>query len=111
MALNRICMMGNVVDEPTLKYTGNGQAVCSFSIAVDRDHALNGERITDYMDVVMWGELAEFAGKTLHKSKSVVVEGAMHSRKWRDKYDQSRVSWELRADNFYFADRQGGGKC
>lgn len=98
-------MMGNVVAAPELNHTKNGSSVCSFSIAVDRDHSLGGEKVTDYMDVVLWGDLAEFAYKTLSQSKNVVVEGAMHSRKWRDKYGQSRVSWELRGDNFYFADK------
>lgn len=99
--------MGRLVGDPELKNTPSGTAVCAIRIAVDRDYtAQNGERQTDFIDVVTWRQTAEFVSRYFQKGKMIVVQGSLHSRKWQDKDGNNRISWEVQADRVWF----GGSK-
>lgn len=104
--LNRVILMGRLNADPELKYTPQNVAVCTITLAVERDYARQGEqRETDFIDVVAWRNTAEFVSKYFRKGLLVAVEGRLQSRKWKDKYEQNRVSFEVIADNVYFAER------
>ncbi|MBQ9647173.1 MAG: single-stranded DNA-binding protein [Oscillospiraceae bacterium] len=113
--LNHIVIMGRLTRDPELRRTQSGTAVCTITLAVDRDFQSRdgGEKQADFIDVVAWDQRAEFVAKYLGKGRLVVAEGSLQSRKWTDKNGQNRTSWEVRASNFYFADsrrdNQGGG--
>ena len=63
--LNKIILMGRLTRDPELRRTESGTAVCSFSIAVDRDFkSKNGEKETDFIDIVAWRATAEFVSKS-----------------------------------------------
>ena len=80
-------------------------AVCSFSIAVDRDFkSKNGEKETDFIDIVSWRATAEFVSKYFTKGRMAVVEGRLQIRDWTDKEGGKRRSAEVIADNVYFGD-------
>ena len=80
-------------------------AVCSFSIAVDRDFkSKNGEKETDFIDIVAWRATAEFVSKYFTKGRMAVVEGRLQIRDWTDKEGGKRRSAEVIADNVYFGD-------
>lgn len=82
-----------------------GTAVCSFSIAVDRDFkSKNGEKETDFIDIVSWRATAEFVSKYFTKGRMAVVEGRLQIRDWTDKEGGKRRSAEVIADNVYFGD-------
>ena len=103
--LNKIAVMGRLTRDPELRHTESGVAVCSFSVACDRDYkAENAEREADFIDVVVWRSTAEFVSKYFAKGRMAVVEGRLQSRKWTDKNGQNRVAWEIIADNVYFGD-------
>ena len=103
--LNKIAVMGRLTRDPELRHTESGVAVCSFSVACDRDYkAENAEREADFIDVVAWRSTAEFVSKYFAKGRMAVVEGRLQSRKWTDKNGQNRVAWEIIADNVYFGD-------
>ena len=112
--LNHIVIMGRLTRDPELRRTQSGVAVCTITLAVDRDFQSRdgGEKQTDFIDVVAWDQRAEFVTKYLGRGRLVVAEGSLQSRKWTDKNGQNRTSWEVRASNFYFADsrrdNQGG---
>lgn len=103
--LNKIAVMGRLTRDPELRHTESGVAVCSFTVACDRDYkAENAEREADFIDVVAWRSTAEFVSKYFAKGRMAVVEGRLQSRKWTDKNGQNRVAWEIIADNVYFGD-------
>ena len=104
--LNRTILMGRLGRDPEKRYTQNGTAVATFSLAVDRDFKdkASGERITDWIDVVVWRQTAEFVCKYFAKGRLAVVEGRLQSRTYTDREGVKRKAVELVADNVYFAD-------
>ena len=103
--LNRIILMGRLTHDPELRKTQSGVSVCSFSIAVDRDYkAQNGEKETDFFDIVTWRATADFVSKFFTKGRMAVVEGRLQNRDWVDKDKNKRRSAEVIADNVYFGD-------
>ena len=101
--LNKIIIMGRLTRDPELRRTGNGTAVTSFSLAVDRDFkSQSGEKETDFIDVVAWRSTAEFVSKYFTKGRMAVVEGRLQIRDWTDKEGGKRRSAEVVADNVYF---------
>ena len=105
MALNHITIMGRLTNDPELRRTGTGVAVTSFTLAVDRDFkGSNGEKETDFIDVVAWKNTAEFVDKHFAKGRMAVVSGRLQIRNWTDKDGNKRRTAEVIADNVYFGD-------
>ena len=104
--LNHIVIMGRLTRDPELRRTGNGTAVTSFSLAVDRDYAPKdgGERETDFIDCVAWRQTGEFVSKDFTKGRMAVVSGRLQIRSWTDKDGNKRRTAEVVADNVYFGD-------
>ncbi len=104
--LNRIILQGRFVSDPEMRRTGNGTAVTSFTIAVDRDFAnqATGERETDFIDIVAWRNTAEFVNKYFTKGRMAVVQGRLQIRQYTDKDGNKRKAAEVVADSVYFAD-------
>lgn len=109
--LNRIIVMGRMTRDPELRRTNSGTAVASFTVAVDRDFkSQSGEKETDFIDVVVWRNTAEFVSKYFSKGRMSVVEGRLQLRDWTDKEGNKRRTAEIVADSVYFGDskRDGG---
>ena len=103
--LNKIILMGRLTRDPELRRTESGTAVCSFSIAVDRDFkSKNGEKETDFIDIVSWRATAEFVSKYFTKGRMAVVEGRLQIRDWTDKDGNKRKATEIVANDVNFAD-------
>ena len=103
--LNKIVLMGRLTRDPELRRTGSGTAVTSFSLAVDRDYkSQNGEKETDFIDIVAWRSTAEFVSKYFSKGRMAVVEGRLQIRDWTDNNGNKRRNAEVVADNVYFGD-------
>ena len=103
--LNRIILMGRLTRDPELRRTQSGTAVTSFSLAVDRDFkSQNGDKETDFIDIVAWRSTAEFVSKYFTKGRMAVVEGRLQIRDWTDRDGGKRRSAEVVADNVYFGD-------
>ena len=103
--LNHIVLMGRLPRDPEMRHTGNGTAVASFSLAVDRDFkSQGGEKETDFIDIVAWRNTAEFVSKYFTKGRMAVVEGRLQLRDWKDKDGNSRRSAEVVAEHVYFGD-------
>lgn len=105
--LNRVNIQGRLGRDPELRRTGNGVAVVNFAIACDRDFAKDGERETDWVEVVAWRNTAEFAEKYFHKGDNCIVTGRLQSRRWEDKNGNKRTTIEVVADNIYFCGGKG----
>ncbi len=108
--LNRVVLIGRLVADPQLRYTQNGTAVANFRIAVDRPFTnQQGERETDFIDIVVWRRLAETCANNLNKGRLVGVDGRLQVREYE--YEgQRRRQVEVVADNVEFLDwpREGG---
>ena len=104
--LNQITIMGRLTRDPELRYTTSNLAVTSFTLAVDRDYTSkdDGEKKTDFIDVIAWRNTAEFVAKYFSKGRMAVVSGRLQIRIWKDKNDNNRKNAEILADNVYFGD-------
>ena len=103
--LNKIVLMGRLTRDPDLRRTQSGTAVASFTLAVDRDYKpQDGERETDFIDIVAWRGTGEFVSKYFTKGRMAVVEGRLQVRDWKDKDGAKRRSTEVIADNVYCGD-------
>ncbi len=108
--LNYIAIMGRLTRDPELRRTQNGTAVCSFSIACDRDYKPeNGERETDFIECVAWKNNAEFIEKYFHKGSLACVTGRLQMRSWKDKDGNNRRTAEILVEHCYFAEAKKDG--
>ncbi|PTX62427.1 single-strand binding protein [Melghirimyces profundicolus] len=108
--LNRVVLIGRLTWDPELRYTPGGVAVTSFRLAVDRPFTnQQGERETDFIDVVVWRQLAETVANYMKKGRLVAVEGRLQVRSYENNEGRRiRVS-EVVGDNVRFLDRGGSG--
>ena len=115
MSLNKIIVMGRIVNDIELKKTQSGVEVCSFKVACDRDFkSADGKRECDFIPVVAWRNTAVFVSRFMSRGRMIVVDGKLQSRQWTDKNNNKRTEWEIQAENVYFADSKqnpnGGGQ-
>ena len=105
--LNRCIIMGRLTRSPELRRTQSGKAVTSVTLAVDRDFkGQNGEKETDFIDIVAWGNTAEFVCSYFSKGRMAVAEGRLQFRDWTDKDGNKRRNAEIIVSNVYFGDRR-----
>lgn len=104
--LNHIVLMGRLTRDPELRATNGGVSVTSFSIAVERDFGRgeNGEKQTDFINIVAWRQTGEFVTKYFKKGSMIVVTGRLQIRDYTDKDGNKRTTAEVVADNVYFGD-------
>ena len=110
--LNKVMLIGNLGKDPEMRYTANGNAVTSFSLAVNRtSQGQDGERReeTEWFDIVAWNRLAELCSQFLQKGRKAYVEGRLHTRSWEGQDGQKRYRTEVVANTVLFLDAAGGG--
>jgi single-strand DNA-binding protein len=98
--INHVVLVGRLTRDAELKYTANGQAVCKFSIAINRRRK-NGDQWEDeanYFDIVAWGRTGEAVNQYLLKGKTVGVEGELRQDRWQQD-GQNRTKVEIVAGN------------
>jgi len=86
--LNRVLLIGNLTRDPQIRYTPKGTAVADIDLAINRvlktEEGERREEVT-YVDVVLWGGVAEIAHKYLKKGRPVFIEGRLQLDAWDDK--------------------------
>lgn len=103
--LNKTILMGRLTAEPELRRTQNNTSVTSFTLAVNRSYARQGEQAqTDFIDVVAWSSTAEFVTKWFHKGMLVAICGRLQTRTWEDRQGNKRKSTEVVAEEVHFAE-------
>ena len=103
--LNHITIQGRLTKDPELRHTGSGTAVASFTIACERDFKdQNGEKQTDFVDIVAWRNTAEFVSKYFTKGSMIIASGRLQMRSYTDKNGNKRTDAEVVIDNGYFGD-------
>jgi single-strand DNA-binding protein len=99
--LNKAQVIGNLGKAPQMRYTPNGKAVTSFSVAVDRP-SRNGTAETDWFRVVAWEGLAEACNQCLEQGSKVYVEGRLQTRSWDGQDGQKHYMTEIVAEDVLF---------
>jgi single-strand DNA-binding protein len=108
--LNKTMLMGRLTANPELRRTANGKAVCSYTLAVERDRKDdNGNRLADFIDVVAWEGAAEFVAKNFTKGKMCALDGRLQIRDWTDKDGNKRRNAEVVVEHVYFCGSQREG--
>ena len=111
MSFNKITIVGNLGKDPELRYTPQGTAVCSFSMATNEKRKdKNGmqQDFTTWFRVTVWGKQAETVSKYLSKGRSVYVEGRLHIEEWQDRDGKQRYTLEVNATDVHFIDSASG---
>lgn len=111
--MNNVSLLGRLVRDIELKYTGSGTAVANFTVAVDRRFKnAEGEYDADFIDVVVWRQTAEFASKYFKKGSPIAVQGSIQTRNYENSEGRKVYVTEVVADNVSFVPRdnsqQGG---
>ncbi|CQJ12349.1 single-stranded DNA-binding protein [Yersinia mollaretii] len=97
--VNKVILVGNLGQDPEVRYLPNGGAVASITLATSeswRDKATGEQKEkTEWHRIVLFGKLAEVAGEYLRKGSQVYIEGALQTRKWQDQSGQDRYTTEV----------------
>jgi len=118
MTYQHTIIIGNVGRDPEFKYTPQGVAVCSFSVAVSKVTGRGEDRkeTTTWFRVTLWRERAETASQYVKKGMRIMVAGEVSARAYLDKNNQPQATLELTASDFRFLDSradsasgEGGG--
>ena len=104
--LNNITIQGRLVRDPELKKTTSGISTTTFAIACERNYKQNGEKVTDFLDVVAWRQLADRICQYWTKGKEIVIVGSVETRSYTTRDGQKRKVWEIKANEAYFTNKE-----
>ena len=111
--VNKVILIGNVTRDPEVKFTSKGSAVTDIGLAINRNYTLdNGEKReeTTYVDVELWGRLAEIAGEYAKKGRPIYIEGRLRMDTWEDKASgQKRNRMKVVGENLQLLGGRTGG--
>lgn len=97
--VNRVTILGNLGNDPEVKYTASGSAIANLTVATSEswnDKATGEKReAVEWHRVVLFGKLAEVAGEYLRKGSQVYIEGQLRTRKWTDQSGQEKFTTEI----------------
>jgi single-strand DNA-binding protein len=102
--MNKVELLGRLTKDPEIRYTQNNIPVASFTLAVNRRFAKEGEQQADFINIVAWNKTAEFCGKYFKKGSQIALVGRIQTRNWEDDNGQKRYATEVVAEEVYFAD-------
>ena len=115
IGINKVILVGNLGQDPEVRYTTSGAAVTNITVATteswtDKNTGQKQEK-TEWHRVVFFGRLAEIAGEYLRKGRQVYIEGRLQTRKWQDKNGQDRYTTEIVANEMQMlGGNPSGGK-
>ena len=110
--VNKVILIGNLGQDPELRYTSSGTAVCNFSLATTesyKDRDGNQVENTEWHRIVAWARLAEICGEYLSKGRQVYIEGQLQTRQWEDKDGNTRYTTEIKAREMQMLGSRDGG--
>jgi single-strand DNA-binding protein len=109
--INKVILVGNLGQDPELRYTGGGTAVCNMRVATSesyKDRDGNLVENTEWHTVVAWARLAEICGEYLKKGSQAYFEGSLQTRQWEDKEGNTRYSTEVKVREMQLLGGRGG---
>jgi len=121
--VNKVILIGNLGQDPELRYTGSGTAVCNMRLATNESYKdSDGQLVekTEWHNIVAWARLAEICNEYLNKGSQVYFEGQLQTRSWDDRDGNTRYTTEVKAremmilssrgDSGGFDQSRGGGR-
>jgi single-strand DNA-binding protein len=111
--LNQVQLIGNLGNEPEMRFTPTGKAVTSFSLATSRKYkGENGDLVeeTTWHNIVTWEKLAETCNKSLHKGAPVYVGGRINNRSWLDDAGDKHYRTEIIGNQVIFLAKPQNGQ-
>ncbi|KRM79490.1 single-strand DNA binding protein [Lapidilactobacillus dextrinicus DSM 20335] len=110
--INRVVLVGRLTKDVDLRYTGNGMAVASFTLAVNRQFTnAQGEREADFIQCVIWRKAAENFKNFTHKGSLVGVDGRIQTRSYDNQQGQRVYVTEIVVDNFSLLESKGSNRA
>ncbi len=111
--VNKVILIGNLGNDPEVRYTPSGSAVANIVLATstswrDKQTGELNER-TEWHRLACFNRLAEIVGEFLHKGSKIYVEGSLRTRKWQDKNGIDRYTTEIIVNEMHMLDSRGGG--
>jgi single-strand DNA-binding protein len=109
-SLNKVQLIGNLTRDPELRYTPNGNAVCSFSLATNRNWTTDsGEKReeVDFHRIIAWNKLGELCSQFLVKGRKVYVEGRLTTRTWTGQDGAQKSTTEVIINDMILLDKGG----
>ena len=100
--LNRAVLVGRMTRDPELRRTGNGKAVASFTLAVNRNFKTGDGQEADFLSIVAWGKVAENTANYCNKGSLVSVDGRLQTRTYENNQGQKVFVTEVVADSVQF---------
>jgi single-strand DNA-binding protein len=110
MSFNKIIVVGNLGRDPELRYTPQGIAVCSFTMATNekrRDKSGEMQDVTTWFKITLWRQQAENASKYLTKGSPVYIEGRLRIEEWTDRDQNKRYTLDVQATDMQFISSRG----
>ena len=107
MSFNKITLLGHLGQDPELRYTPQGTAVCNFPMATNerrKDESGEMQDVATWFRVVVWGRHAETATQYLTKGRLVYIEGRLRTKEWTDRDGKARITLEVDATEMQFVD-------
>jgi single-strand DNA-binding protein len=114
--VNKVILVGNLGNDPEVRYMPNGNAVANLSLATSeswKDQQGQMQERTEWHKLTMYRRLAEVAGEYLRKGSQIYVEGKLQTRKWQDQQGQDRYTTEIIVDQMQMLGgrmQEGGGQ-
>ncbi|OAJ75281.1 single-stranded DNA-binding protein [Brevibacillus sp. SKDU10] len=105
--MNRVILIGNLARDVEMKYTTNGVPVATFTLAVNR-RVQNGHNEADFINIVVWRQLADLCANYLSKGKKCALEGRIQVRSYDDQDGKKRFVTEVIAENVQFLSSKDG---
>ena len=113
--VNKVTLIGNLGNDPEVRYSNNGNAVANVSLATaeswrDKDSGEQQER-TEWHRIVFFGRLAEIVSEYLHKGSQIYVEGRLQTNKWQDKEGNDRYTTQIVANEMQMLGSRGSSSA
>ena len=100
--MNKVILMGRLTRDPEMRQTTGGIQVCSFSIAVNRRFAKDGQQNADFINCTAWRQQAEFICKYFHKGSMIAIVGNLQSRSWENQEGKRQYSTDVVVEEVHF---------
>jgi len=110
---SKVILIGRLTKDPELRYTPKGTPVASFSLAVNYKYKQSDEmrEETTFIDIVVFGKLAEFSGQYLNKGTAAIVDGRLQQRRWEsDGQQRSKIEVVAQSVNFLPGSKRAAGE-
>lgn len=102
--MNIVVLQGRLTADPEVRYTQDGLAIASHSLAVDRPRKKDADPVSDFFQCSSFGKAAEFAGKYLKKGTKILVAGSLQQDNWTDKNGNKRSTIKVVVNQYEFCE-------